>query len=331
MKAKVYFLKMNDLAKVKSLLPTFEGRLGLKCHFGEEGNDAFVSASFIKQIAAMVSFPPLLETTVLYRSQRSRASSHRALALRHGFDFARVDILDGEEGDDVMEYELKNPNSEVKAKKYYLGKNLENYNSLLVVSHFKGHIAAGFGGAIKNLAMGLASRRGKLDMHAGTKHHVTQAECVSCGTCIENCPVDAIAYDESGKAFINQNMCISCSKCIAVCPVSAIHIPWGTNDVNNFKSALAEYALAATEGRKCFYINFLVNIVAQCDCMAMKQERMTPDLGILISSDPVAIDQASFDLVSAQCPDFKKYDGGQALIHGEKIGLGSRDYEIVTL
>ncbi|PLX27905.1 hypothetical protein C0583_01550 [Candidatus Parcubacteria bacterium] len=188
-KAKVYFVKLNELEKIRSVLPQFEGKLGLKCHFGEEGNDAFVSADLIKQIASMVNYPPMLETTVLYRGSRSNASSHNEVARKHGFDFADIDIFDGEEGDNSLEIEMSRENKNGEAKTYFLGKNLENYDSLLVISHFKGHIAAGFGGAIKNLSMGLAARRGKLDMHAGVKHQVTENECTICGTCIKNCPV----------------------------------------------------------------------------------------------------------------------------------------------
>ncbi len=199
----------------------------------------------------------------------------------------------------------------------------------MVVSHFKGHELAGFGGAIKNLAMGLASRRGKLDMHAGVKHQINQKKCISCGACIENCPVDAISYQKNGEAHIDKEVCISCSKCISVCPVKAIAIPWGSVTREEFETRLSEYALAATTGRQCFYINFLINIVPLCDCMGIKQKRLTDDIGVLISEDPVAIDQASYDLVQKQCPDFKEYNGENQLSRGEKIGLGKRGYVII--
>ena len=330
-KVKVYFVKLNELEKIKSILPSFEGKLGLKCHFGEAGNDAFVSADYIKEISKMVEHPNLLETTVLYRGVRSKASTHKELALEHGFDFAEIDILDGEEGDDNIEIETASELEDGKMRKYYLGKNLEKYKSLLVVSHFKGHIAAGFGGAIKNLSMGLASRRGKLDMHAGGKHQVTEGAWISCGMCIQSCPVEAISFAETGKAFIDQEKCISCSKCIAVCPPSAIHIPWGTTVEDDFKNLLSEYAQAAIKDKQCFFINFVINIVPQCDCMGIAQEKMCDDIGVLVSSDPVAIDQASFDLVIKDCPNFKEHNGEKSLEHGEKIGLGTRDYEMIDL
>ncbi|PLX28164.1 hypothetical protein C0583_01555 [Candidatus Parcubacteria bacterium] len=137
-----------------------------------------------------------------------------------------------------------------------------------------------------------------------------------------------MSYNENNKAFIDQEKCISCSKCIAVCPIQAIHIPWGTTVEDDFKNSLAEYAQAAIKGKNCFYVNFLTNIVPQCDCMGISQTPMCDDIGVLISSDPVAIDQASFDMITKHCEEFKHYNGEQTLIHGEKIGLGSRAYEI---
>jgi hypothetical protein len=305
--------------------------LGLKCHFGEDGNDAYVPAELIKRIAAQLDFSPLLETTVLYRSPRSRASTHIELARQHGFDFADIDILDGELGDDNHEITLDNPGFVNSPEIFYFGKNLEKYDSFLFVSHFKGHGSAGFGGAIKNLAMGLASRRGKLAMHAGVKHQVKQEKCISCGACINDCPVDAIAYNKSGKAKIDKKICISCSKCISVCPVSAIGIPWGSVSEDDFQKRLSEYALAGVKDKQCFYINFLINIVPLCDCIGRKQTRLTADIGVLVSSDPVAIDQASYDLVKKQCPEFSAHSSESQLAHGETIGLGAREYILENL
>lgn len=327
-KTKVYFVKLNEIEKIKDLVPALTGSLGLKCHFGEEGNDAYVSPEIIKKVASMFDFPSLLETTVLYRSQRSRASTHRELAIRHGFDFGEIDILDGEKGDDNIEVDLKKLSSENKLEKAFLGANLQNYESLLVVSHFKGHEMSGFGGAIKNLSMGFASRRGKLNMHAGVKHQVDKAGCTGCKACINDCPVDAITLQEDRKAFIDQGVCVSCSKCISVCPVSAIGIPWGSVSKEEFQDKLAEYALAVDKTKKCHYINFVINIVPNCDCLGIKQERLTEDIGILVSDDPVAIDQASYDIVYKQCKEFENHSSENQLAHGAKIGLGSREYDL---
>lgn len=326
-KAKVYFLKLNDIGKIKDLLPQFNDKLGIKVHFGEPGNDAFISAKLIKKIAAMVNNHPLVETSVLYKSKRRQANTHREVALEHGFDFAPIDFLDGEEGDDSLVVFIDKYKHN---RSCYLGEGLQKYQSLLLVSHFKGHGSAGFGGAIKNVGMGLASRRGKLALHASIKHKVTKDECIGCSKCIENCPVDAIQLDDNKKAVIDQKVCISCSKCISVCPEGAIHIPWSSTGNNVLGERIAEYALAASKKRQCFYINFLTNIVPKCDCIGIKQERMTDDIGILLSTDPVAIDQASYDAVCKQCEDFKKFDGKAQLEHGQEIGLGTREYELIN-
>lgn len=325
--SKVYFIKLNEIDEIKKLLPEFKGKIGVKVHFGEEGNITYVPAKLVKQIVQMVENPTLIETSVLYKSSRSLAKTHKELAIKHGFDFAPIDILDGEKGDDSLLVEINGKHF----KECYLGKNLQNYDSLLVISHFKGHCESRFGGALKNLGMGLASRRGKLAQHSNVKHHIKKEKCSSCGTCLENCPVAAIVFDENKKAEINQGKCISCSKCIAVCPTGAVRIPWGTPGKEFFQERVAEYAKAASQGRNCFYINFLINITKDCDCMDKELEIITPDIGILASSDPVALDQASYDLVVKQYPEFANFYGESQLKHAQELGLGSKDYELIYL
>jgi uncharacterized protein len=324
--AKVYFLKTNEIAKIRDFFPPLPTPVAIKTHFGEEGNVTYLPSSFVKEIAAMVEKPVLTETSVLYRSPRSKAVTHREIALSHGYDFAPIDFLDGEEGDDAMEIKICGDHF----KTCYLGRGLVKYGSLLVVSHFKGHYPAGFGGALKNLGMGLASRRGKLAMHASVPHSVEADICVGCGTCINHCPVQAIDFDTRRKAVIDPQKCISCSKCISVCPREAIKIPWDSHGGKMLQERIAEYASAAVVGRSCFYINFLINITKSCDCYDGPMEKLTPDIGILCTNDPVAIDQASFDLVCRQYGEFKKYNGEAQLIQAVKLKLGERGYKLIS-
>jgi len=323
----VYFIKLNELEKIKELLPQFKAPLGVKVHFGEEGNITFVPANLIKAITDMAANPTLIECSVLYKSPRSTAQGHKQVALNHGFNFAPLDFLDGEEGDDNIVVEIDGRHF----KQCYLGKGLAKYNSILAISHFKGHGGSGFGGALKNMGMGLASRRGKLAIHASIKHQVDTERCISCGTCIAQCPEQAISFNQDQKAEINYDLCISCSKCISVCPQSAIRIPWDSTGSQDLQERIAEYTKAVVAGRQCYYINFLINITHTCDCAGKEMEKITEDIGVLASSDPVAIDQASYDLVVKQFKAFKDHSGDYQLQHGEKIILGKREYELINL
>ncbi|MDD4333500.1 MAG: DUF362 domain-containing protein [Patescibacteria group bacterium] len=326
-KSKVYFVKLNELNKIKDLLPSFDKPLGVKVHFGERGNISFVPAVYIKQIVEMINEPTLIETSVLYKSARRTAIGHKELAIEHGFDFAPVDFLDGEFGDDFMQVDIKGKHFQ----KAYLGKGLEKYKSLLVISHFKGHEMCGFGGALKNLGMGLASRRGKLAQHSSIKHEANKTKCVGCGLCVNDCPVNAIFFDSENKAEINKDICISCSKCISVCPQEAIRIPWKSIGREELQERVAEYASAGAQDRNCFFINFVINIVHNCDCNNEPMEKITADVGVLVSDNPVAIDQASYDLVLKQFPDFINHESEYQLKHTEELGLGSRQYELINI
>jgi len=323
----VYFFKLNQLVKIKDLLPKFTQPIGVKVHFGEQGNVTFIPADLIRFIVMLLNQPTLIECSVLYKSPRSTASGHKQVAIEHGFSFTPIDFLDGEAGDDSVE--IKSSGRHFTS--CFFGKRLIKYNSLLVISHFKGHLTAGFGGAIKNLGMGLASRRGKLAQHASIKHQVDQKKCTGCGYCITDCPTEAIKFNQVQLAEINQAICISCSKCISICPVEAINIPWESTTSKDFQEKIAEYAKTAIENKQCYFINFLINITELCDCNGSALPILTPDIGVLASADPVAIDQASYDLVLAQYAEFNKFNGDDQLNYGEKIGLGSRKYELIKL
>lgn len=324
-KKDVFFVKLNEADKLEVFLSELKGRVAVKTHFGEQGNTAYIKADKIKGLCKFLDKPTLIETTVLYKSKRTTALGHKQVALEHGFDFAPIDIIDGEDGDIVKEVKIDKKHFE----KCYIGGNLDNYDSLLVISHFKGHMGAGFGGAIKNLGMGLASRKGKLAQHASIQHVVKESKCIACGVCLNECPVGAITIKEE-KANINEKICISCSKCIAHCPTTAIEIPWASTATKDLQERIAEYAMAAVGSRSVLYINFLTDIVEFCDCFGDHFEPLTEDIGILVSDDPVAIDKASYDLVIKQYPDFNKHNGTQQLIYGEKIGLGSMNYKLIN-
>ena len=322
--ATVYHLSLNELGKLKDLLPEMDTPLALKTHFGEDKNRTSLSASLVEQISDIVDNPTMIETSVLYRGRRSRAFTHKELALENGFDFAPLDFLDGEEGDDSMEVNINGDHFHT----CYLGGGLKKYDSLLVVSHFKGHVLSGFGGALKNLAMGLASRRGKLNQHESIKHQIEEEKCISCGICIQNCPVEAISWNDDGKAQIDTQICISCSKCISVCPQDAVNVPVVETASQTLQERIAEYAYAGSKDRECFYVNFLKNITEGCDCEMREMDPLVEDMGVLVSEDPVALDQASYDMVVEKYPDFERFKAGYMLQQAEKMGMGSREYSL---
>jgi uncharacterized protein len=243
-----------------------------------------------------------------------------------------VIIADGEFGDEFTEVQIDGKH----LTSCKLGKAFADYEQVLVLSHFKGHRLAGFGGAIKNLAMGFASKGGKLAMHMDVKPRIVDRKCRRCHVCESHCAFGAlhIAKDDSEKSYIDQAKCSCCAACSAACPHKAISIFSFRSLLrmigfgNPFHEKLAEYALAASKGKKHIYINFLMNITAGCDCEGHSMKPLTEDIGILASTDPVAIDQACLDLLQKKG---KRFRGIHALEHAEMIGAGTRQYKLVTI
>ena len=304
--------------------------VGIKVHFGDEGNVTHLSPEWLKGLPSIFKHPVFIECNVLYKSKRSKRETHIALAKEHGFGFLPIDILDGAVGDNKIEVEIDTKNT----KRAKLGAGISKYKKCIAITHFKGHMAAGFGGALKNIGMGLGSRAGKLDMHASVSPRVNTKACIACSACAKDCPVKAISVGEF--AIIDSKKCIGCAHCIGVCPTGAMTIPWGASPVERLMEKIAEYSLALSKGREWRFINFLTNITPECDCMAGKQVPMMKDIGVLYSSDPVAIDQASADLAITQYgkdpfKEHHKINWEHTLKYAEEIGLGSRKYELVKV
>ncbi|MFH1403843.1 MAG: DUF362 domain-containing protein [Candidatus Altiarchaeota archaeon] len=309
---------------------SFNGGVALKVHFGEKGNTTHVRPEWLKGAASILDKPVFVDCNVLYRGGRTRMIDHLNVARQHGFGFLPLHILDGPVGEDTLEVPIVG--GMLKTAK--LGAGLGDYRQLVAVSHFKGHIATGFGGALKNIGMGLGSRPGKLEMHSVISPKVSSDKCVSCGTCVNECPGDAISLQ--GPALIDSSKCIGCARCIAVCPHAAIDIPWDLSDSVNkvLMERIAEYAQAALRGREWWFMSFITDVTADCDCMPYAQKPIADDVGILLSKDPVAVDMASIDLVSRANggvdPFLAKHgiDGRHMLDYAAEIGLGSQDYAV---
>jgi uncharacterized protein len=271
------------------------------------------------------------------------------MAEEHGFcrtvAGAPAIIADGLDGDNFREVSVQGKHfSRVK-----IAGDIASANSMIVVSHFKAHLPAGFGGAVKNLGMGCAPPLGKADQHS-TRPIFNADLCIGCRACMEGCPNHAITVEKRISA-VNHQICTGCGKCLRLCPTHALDFDWFV-EVPPFMERMTEYALGAVagkEGRVCFF-NFLLNITPDCECVPWSDAPIVPDIGILASKDPVAIDQASYDLVNMQAglqnsllqknrePGKDKFLGvwestmGNIQIdYGEQIGLGSKEYQLVEI
>ncbi len=301
----------------------------LKVHFGEKGNRTFIApknyAGIIEQLKSHKVKSAYIETNALYRGQRQNRTDHLQLAKDHGFTQLPVVIADGEYGDEYTEVPIYG--------KYFdtclIGKAIADLEQMIVLSHFKGHILAGFGGAIKQLAMGCASRGGKLAQHANAIPKIKSRKCTACGACAKHCPANAITLDP--KAVIDESKCVGCASCMAVCKEGAIYNSWLASIGKNFKERLAEYAVAAQKDKAIIYLNFVFNITRFCDCEGRTMKPIIPDIGILASRDPVAVDTASLDLVQKTKGRKIFQRGRRTLRYAEKIGLGTTDYQIVEV
>ncbi len=305
---------------------SFTGTVPLKVHFGEKGNQTYIPSAcyedVISELDAMGVKSAYIETNVLYRGARTTRDNHIKTALEHGFDQLPIIIADGDRGeayDDI-------PIDKTFVSSCKIGKAFSDYDQFVVMSHFKGHGSAGFGGALKQLAMGFASRGGKMAQHSGISPKVREHKCVSCGMCVEKCDVNAI--DMPDKAVINPDACVGCAGCIAVCPVGAIVNDWGGS---HFKEKITEYAYGAQLGKEIVYISFLINITPECDCMGQHMDTVAEDIGVFASTDPVAIDSACLDMLQRESGECLFNDGRASIVHAVSIGFGTDQYELIEI
>lgn len=365
MTAKVYFTDLRArsgrslLDKVGQLFDRagFEALIqpqdlvAIKLHFGEKGNTAFVRPQYTRKIVDKIKAaggrPFLTDAGTLYVGSRSNAIDHILTALENGFSYATVNapviIADGLTGHDYVTV----PIGLRHFREARIGSAAYQADALIAVTHFKGHEATGFGGVLKNLGMGLGSRAAKQAMHSDVLPTVQPKKCVACKHCVKWCPAGAITVDK--VAVIDPNKCIGCGECTITCNRSAIDISWkGESDV--LQEKIVEYAYAVLQNKfgKAGFINFLLDVTPQCDCPNYNDMPVVPDVGILASTDPIAIDQACVDLANAQpsLPGsmlnlpagadkfrgiYPHIDWSVQLRYGEEIGLGTRKYELIKI
>jgi uncharacterized Fe-S center protein len=330
--------------------------VAIKVHFGERGNTGFIRPLYIRRIVDLVRAaggkPFLTDANTLYRGERSNSVDHINLAMQHGFSYATVNapiiIADGLCGKDYVEVKSNGKYF----KKLKVASAAHHADSIISVAHVKGHMLFGFGGAIKNIGMGLGPRSAKQMMHADLVPKINEKKCIGCGKCVTWCPTESLSLAEKGGrekhlSVLNPATCIGCGECVVTCPVEAIGISWsGAPQSVQEKTAEFAYAIASHKKDKIGAINFLMDISPDCDCLGQTDASVVPDIGILASDDLVAIDRASIDLINRQpslgntaipagtageADKFKVIHGvdwHHQIDHAEKIGLGTAAYDL---
>ncbi|MBE0569086.1 MAG: DUF362 domain-containing protein [Deltaproteobacteria bacterium] len=313
----------------------------VKLHFGEKGNTAFIRPIYIRRIIEEIRSaggkPFLTDTNTLYVGSRSNAVDHLGTAITNGFAWAvagaPVVIADGLRG----ESHVRVPVNGRECPEVSIGAEIARADAMVVVSHFKGHELSGFGGALKNLGMGCASRSGKLVQHSTVGPEVDPSRCTGCGACVAHCPSGAIHVIDA-RAVISAEDCIGCADCIVICPEKTIHVDW--NEASPMvQRKMVDHALGAVAGKgsSLLFVTFVTQISPFCDCYGFNDRPIAPDVGILASADPVALDQACADLVirSAGRDPFREthptVDWTVQLSYAEEVGLGARAYDLKTL
>lgn len=363
-KAKVYFTDLstrpgkNLLDKLENLVKKtgifsidFAKKFtAIKIHFGEPGNLAYIRPNYVGRIVKLLksqnAYVFLTDSNTLYKGRRSNAVDHIESAFENGFNPFTVGcpviIADGVKGTDYREIEINQKH----CKTAKIGTAIADADIIISMNHFKGHEMTGFGGAIKNLGMGSGSIGGKLEMHSNGQPKIVLSNCVGCKMCELNCAHNAIKVKDK-KAVIDYSICVGCGQCVAVCMYDAAQPQWNSKDS---LEKIAEYALAVLKNKESFHINFVMNVSPNCDCWGHNDIPIVPDIGILASFDPVALDRACVDLVNSYPPIMTSVIGERysenadkftlaqphtnwkiCLDYAEKIGLGKQDYELIKV
>lgn len=334
--------------------------VAIKMHFGELGNLGFLRPNYARAVVDMVKEmggkPYLTDCNTLYPGSRKNALEHLECAWQNGFTpltvVCPILIGDGLKGTDDISVPVEGGEYIKEAK---IGRAVMDGDVFISLSHFKGHEMAGFGGAIKNIGMGCGSRAGKKDQHSNGKPTIDQESCKGCRRCMRECANNGLVFDtEKKKMQVNADNCVGCGRCLGACNFDAIRF---TNDAatKELNCRMAEYAKAVVDGRPNFHISLIVDVSPNCDCHAENDAPILPNIGMFASFDPLALDQACVDACLKQepLPNSQLSDNMHSehfcdhhdhfvnstpeseyktcLEHAEKIGLGSREYELIFM
>ena len=367
MASKVYFanfrttyrenlpMKLARLVKQAGMLEhiDFENKYtAIKIHFGEPGNLSYLRPNYAKVIVDLIKGAGgkvfLTDCNTLYVGRRKNALDHLDAAYENGYNpfttGCQIIIADGLKGTD----EALVPVDGDYVKEAKIGRAVMDADIVISMNHFKGHEATGFGGALKNLGMGCGSRAGKMEMHSAGKPIIAKGQCVGCGACQRICAHSAITIEKK-KASIDHSKCVGCGRCIGICPMDAVFAANDeSNDILNCK--IAEYTKAVIDGRPNFHISLVVDVSPCCDCHSENDVPIVPNVGMFASFDPVALDMACADAVNRQSvvpgsilsekpqrtgdrftDNHPETNWMSAIDHAVKLGLGSKEYELIEI
>ena len=335
----------------------FAGKFtAVKIHFGEPGNLAYIRPNYVAKLVQFLQTKQakvfLTDSNTLYCGGRSNAVDHIQSAMENGFNPISVPcpviIADGLKAIDYRELSI---DCEY-CKTVKIGAAIADADIIISMTHFKGHEQTGFGGTLKNLGMGSASVAGKKEMHSTSQPRIVEKNCTACGQCVKYCASKAMTLNELKKAEIDQTKCTGCGQCIAVCQYDAAQVRWdAAADITCCK--VAEYSLAVVKDKPHFHVSFIMDVSPDCDCWGCNDAPIVPNIGIAASFDPVALDKACADMVTAAAANtgtcLNVHEHGMlqgeekfklvhprtnwklALVHAEKIGLGNMEYELITV
>ncbi|MDR1401210.1 MAG: DUF362 domain-containing protein [Endomicrobium sp.] len=346
MSSKVYFLswsrrsELHDFLKVAGTFDHVKARnfMAIKIHFGEDGNEGYIKPEYvlpvIKAVEEKTAYPFLTDASTIYVGKRSDAYHHLLIANKHGFTVEKcgcpIIIADGMRGDAEKKVEVNLKYF----KSVYIAHEIYNSDGFIFMSHFKGHEITGFGGALKNIGMGCGSKAGKYAMHHSSKPLVSQKLCVGCGNCVKNCYQKAL-YLVNKKIVMDKEKCTGCCQCMVSCALRVFQLDWSEGSAT-VQEKIVEYAIGVLKNKKGAYINFLNHISKYCDCFSLaKNNPLMYDVGIIAGVDPVAVDQASYDVVNKAFGKnffkniYPEIDPNVQLSYAEKLGLGSRNYVLI--
>ncbi|MDR1784535.1 MAG: DUF362 domain-containing protein [Endomicrobium sp.] len=344
--SKVYFLswsrrtELYDFLKVAGIVEHVKAGnfLAIKIHFGEDGNEGYIKPKYVSSVVKIckekAAYPFLTDASTIYVGKRSDAYHHLLIANKHGFTIEKcgcpVIIADGIRGNAEKKVEINLKYF----KSLYIAHEIYNADSFIFMSHFKGHEITGFGGTLKNIGMGCGSKAGKYAMHHSSKPLVRQEFCIGCGVCVKNCSQKALCLVNK-KIVMNKRKCTGCGQCMVSCALKVFKLNWNEGSVA-VQEKMIEYAVGVLKDKNGAYINFLNHISKYCDCFSCaKNSPLMYDVGIIAGVDPVAVDQASYDVVNKAFGKnffkniYPEIDPTIQLNYAEKLGLGSRNYVLI--